>query len=199
MNARLLCSDTCFAESPEYTFAALDWLERDAISQNIAITTKKHLKQDISVGQLKDPLRVSRLLSENQLFTTFRNIRGSPQHFKQMHLDMMAKIRQLRPYTFFLTGSAAEVIKVVGQQYGEALSDSEIASINWETKRRWLEHNPVTVARQIDYIFEQLWGKVILSGLHPIGQVLNYDLRKEMLGRGTAHFHSAIHFKDAPN
>ena len=156
INARLLCSDTRFAESPEYTFAALDWLERDAISQNIAITTRKHFQQDLSVGQLKDPLRISRLLSENQLFTTFRNIRGSPQYFKQTHLDIMAKIRQLGPYTFFLTGSAAgfhwpEVIKVVAQQYGEALSDTDIASMNWESKR-WLERNPVTVARQIGYI-----------------------------------------------
>ena len=169
----------------------------------MTITTRKHFQQDLSVGQLKDPLKISRLLSENQLFTTFRNIHGSPQYFKQMHLDMMANIRQLGPYTFFLTGSAAEfhwpeVIKVVAQQYGEALSDTDIASMNWESKRRWLERNPVTIARQRDYIFEQLWGKVILSGLHPIGQGLNYHLRKEMQGRGTAHFHSAIHVKDAP-
>lgn len=203
INARLLCCDGRFAESPEYAFAALDWLERDAISQNITITTRKHFQQDISVKELKDPLKVSRLLSENQLFTTFRNIRGSPQYFKQMHLDMMAKLRQLGPYTFFITGSAAEfhwpqVIRTVAQQYGESLTDTQIASMNWEAKRLWLQRNPVTAARQIDYIFEQLWGKVILSSSHPVGQVLNYDLRKEMQGRGTAHFHAAIHVKDAP-
>ena len=56
----------------------------------------------------------------------------------------------------------------------------------------------MTVARQIDFVFEKLWGKVILSGLHPIGQILNYDLRKELQSRGTAHFHSALHVKDAP-
>jgi hypothetical protein len=56
----------------------------------------------------------------------------------------------------------------------------------------------VTAARHIDYIFEQLWSKVILSGLHPIGQILNYDLRKEMQGRGTAHFHAAVHVHGAP-
>ena len=38
---------------------------------------------------------------------------------------------------------------------------------------------PFTVARQIDYVFKQLWGKVILSGMHPIGQILNFDSQRE--------------------
>ena len=37
------------------------------------------------------------------------------------------------------------------------------------TKMNYLKRNPVTLARQIDYLFQQLWGKVILSGMHPIG------------------------------
>ena len=120
-----------------------------------------------------------------------------------MQLDMLAKLRQLGPYTFFLTGSAAEfhwpeVVQIVAKQYGTNLSIEDINSMDWNTKRIWLQHNPVTVARQIDYIFEQLWSKVILSGAHPIGQILNYDRRKEMQGRGTEHFHAAVHVKDAP-
>ena len=51
--------------------------------------------------------------------------------------------------------------------------------MDWNSKRTWLQRNPVTVARHIYYIFEQLWGKVILSGAYPIGQILNYDRRKE--------------------
>lgn len=70
--------------------------------------------------------------------------------------------------------------------------------MTWQDKRMWLQRNPVTAARHIDYIFEQLWEKVILSGTHPVGQILNYDLRKEMQGRGTAHFHAAVHVKGAP-
>ncbi len=102
-----------------------------------------------------------------------------------------------------MTGSAAEfywpeVIQVVASQYGVQLSDDDIKNMHWKDRHEWLQRNPVTVARQIDYIFEQLWGKVILSGVHPVGQILNYDIRKEMQGRGTAHFHAAIHVKDAP-
>ncbi|KAJ8316598.1 hypothetical protein KUTeg_005849 [Tegillarca granosa] len=70
--------------------------------------------------------------------------------------------------------------------------------MNWETKKNWFKRNPVTAARQIDYMFQQLWGKVILSGAHPIGDRRNYDRRKEMQGRGTKHFHAAVHVKGAP-
>ena len=32
----------------------------------------------------------------------------------------------------------------------------------------YLKRNPVTVARQIDYVYKELWGKVILIGMHPV-------------------------------
>ena len=42
-------------------------------------------------------------------------------------------------------------------------------------------------------------GKVFLSGLHPIGYILNYDDRREHQGKRTEHFHTPIHVLDAPN
>ena len=42
---------------------------------------------------------------------------------------------------------------------------------------------PFTVARQIDYVFKQLWGKVILSGMHPIGEILSIDDCREFQNR----------------
>ena len=35
-------------------------------------------------------------------------------------------------------------------------------------------------------------------GMHPIGQILNYDDRREHQGKGTGHFHAPIHILDAP-
>ena len=58
--------------------------------------------------------------------------------------------------------------------------------------------NAVTVARQIDYVFKQLWGKIILSGMQPICQILNVDDQKEFQYRGTEHMHAPIHIADAP-
>ena len=62
----------------------------------------------------------------------------------------------------------------------------------------YLKRNPVTVARQIDDLFQQLWGKVILSGMNPIGQILNFDDRREFWNRGTEYMHAPIHVLDAP-
>ena len=52
-------------------------------------------------------------------------------------------------------------------------------SMDWSTKVNYLKRNPVTVAKQIDYVFKQLWGKVIFSGMHSIGQILNFDDRRK--------------------
>ena len=90
---------------------------------------------------------------------------GTPQYFYNILLDVLAKIRQFGVYTFFLTCSAAEfhwteIIHIVARQYGETLTDEEVNSVDWGTKMIYLKRNPVTVARQIDYLFQQLWAKL---------------------------------------
>ena len=40
--------------------------------------------------------------------------------------------------------------------------------MDWGEKIRYLKRNLVTLVRQIDH-------KVILSGMHPIGQIFNID------------------------
>ena len=120
-----------------------------------------------------------------------------------MLLDVLAKIRQFGEYTFFLTCSAAEfhwteIIQIVARQYGETLTNEQVNEMDWSTKVKYLKRNPVTVARQIDYVFKQLWGKVILSGMHPIAQILNFDDRREFQNRGIEHMLVPIHIVDAP-
>ena len=43
--------------------------------------------------------------------------------------------------------------------------------MDWSTKVAYLKRNPIIVVRQIDYVFKELWGKVILSEMHPIMHV----------------------------
>ena len=203
INARLLSKETRFAESTEYTFQCLHWSETIDIKNSIKMALKKTNRQNINVGHLKDPNNVLTLMKDQQIMASFSKVRGTPPYWKQMSMDMMAKIRQFGPHTFFITGSIAdfhipEIIHAVALQYGEDLSDEQINSLTWEQKRNWLMRNPVTVARHIDYIFKQLWGKVILSGAHPAGQIFNYDIRDEHQERGPKHFHAAAHVLGAP-
>ena len=61
----------------------------------------------------------------------------------------------------------------------------QVCTKNWDTKGCYLLTNPVTAAPQIDLVFKNVWGKVTLSGMHSIGQILNYGIRRECQGWGT--------------
>ena len=203
IHARLKCSDDRFASNSQYIFHALDWIERNAVASSIHFTERKQFQSDINVGQLVNQHNITRLISDDQVFASFSKIRGTPQYFKNMLFDVLAKIRQFGVYTFFLTCSAAEfhwteIIQIVARQYGETLTEDQINDMEWSTKVKYLKRNPVTVTRQIDHIFKQVFGKVILSGMHPIGQILNFDERVEFAARGTAHFHCPAHVVGAP-
>lgn len=174
VNARLLSSDFRFAESPEYTFQCLHWIESVSVHESITMSLKKSRQTDISVGQLQQPERLQSLFKDDEIFASFKRVRGTPQYWKQMQQDMLAKIRHFGPYTFFLSGSAAdfhwpELIQIIAKQYGEHFDIDYIENeMDKKTKRNWLARNPVTAARHIDFIFRKLWGNVILSGIHPI-------------------------------
>ena len=40
--------------------------------------------------------------------------------------------------------------------------------------------------------------KIFLSGIHPVGQILNFDDRRELQNRETEHMHAPIHIVHAP-
>lgn len=150
---RLTNNDPRFSECTEYIFQALDATEKEQLQNSISLTTRKIFQNDVNAGQLKDPGRIKRLISTDQ-FTSFKYVRATPQYW-QMQLHMLAKLRELGPYIFFLTGSAAEfhwieVIQIVAKRYGTCLSDQEIENMDWNTKRYWLQRNPVSIARHIE-------------------------------------------------
>ena len=78
-----------------------------------------------------------------------------------------------------------EIIQVVARQYAQTLTDEQVNAMGWNTKVNYLKRDPLNVARQIDYVFKQLWGKVMLSGIHPIGQSSNFNDQREFQNRGT--------------
>ena len=203
IHARLKCCDDRFAKNPQYIFHAVDWIEKEAVMSTINLAERKQFQRDITAGHFMSSDNVRRMISDDQIFASFRNIRGSPQYFHNMMLDVLAKVRQFGVPTYFLTFTAAEfhwpeIIKIVARQYGETLTTEQVNAMDWSTKAEYIKRNPVTVARQIDYIFRQVFGKIIYSGMHPIGQILNHDDRREFQSRGAEHVHTCIHIVDAP-
>ena len=94
MHARLKCYDDRFASNSQYIFHALDWIERNAVAGSIHFAERKQFQSDISVGKFMNKDTVKRMISDDQIFSSFKNIRGTPQYFHNMLLDVLAKIRQ---------------------------------------------------------------------------------------------------------
>ena len=204
IHARLKCCDNRFSSDPQYVFQCLNWIEEEIVRSTISLVERKRKQNSWTIRDIQNPSVVQELITDAEIYASFKSIRGTPQYFHEMTLDVLAKCRQFGPPTFFITFSAAEfhwadIIQTVARQYGEYdLSEDDIATMNWDTKKSYLKRNPVTVARQIDYRFRQLWNKILLSGMHPIGQILNYDDKREVHDRGTFHCHATVHVKDAP-
>ena len=203
INARLKCYDPRFATDPQYIFQCKHWLEREIIKSTINFNEMKRRHDPLTAGDIKNNTTFKSMISEHEMYASFKSIRGTPQYFHDMMLDVLAKIRKFGPPTFFITFSAAEfhwtdIIKIVARQYGEELSDESIRTMSRSQKVKYLKRNPVTVAKQIDYRFNQLFKKCLFSGMHPVGQIINIDDRREYQQRGTQHVHAIIHVENAP-
>ena len=103
VHCRLKSCDDRFAANPQYMFHALDWIERNAVATSDHFAQRKHFQSEISVDQLVNHGNVRRMISDDQIFSFFINIRGTPQYFHNILLDAFPKSRQFGVYTFFLT------------------------------------------------------------------------------------------------
>ena len=87
-----------------------------------------------------------------------------------------------------------------GRRYGKHFTIEEFNNIRTTEKMKWLKRHPAIAARQIDYLFTKFLGpNVVMSGMHVIGEIINYDETREFQGRCVQHPHCAIHVKDAQN
>ena len=105
-----------------------------------------------------------RIITDDQVFPSFKGIRGIFQYVHITILDVLAKVRQYNVYIFFVNWSAAGfersyIIQVIARQYGEELSNEQISAMDLDTKCYQLKRNPVSVAHQIDCALKNLWGK----------------------------------------
>lgn len=82
VQARLKCSDNRFASNPQYLFSVLDWVEKTAAASTVNFTQRKQFQSDLNVGNLLNHSSVQRMISDDQLYASFKNIRGTPQYFE---------------------------------------------------------------------------------------------------------------------
>ena len=81
VHARLKCCDDRFAANPKYIFRALDWMESNAVAHLFYCAERKQFQSVINVGQLVNQDNVRKMIYDDQIFSSFKNIRGTSQYF----------------------------------------------------------------------------------------------------------------------
>lgn len=83
----------------------LDWTEQNAVTSSIHFEERTQYQGNINASQLINQEHVTHLISDDNIFTFFRNIQGTPLYYKNILLDVLVKICQSCVYRFFLTCS----------------------------------------------------------------------------------------------
>ena len=198
--ARLLSEDTRFAKNTEYLFYAQYLTEQKQISDSINIALRKAKlsvteEDKVTAGTLKNSDRLKQIIQQDQGQRFMQNVRGSPAYCKKLLSDLLAMIRQLGSFTFFLTLSAADLrwpdtISVIASQYNVALTEEDVKNMSWEERCHWIRRNPVTAARQFDYRVQLFVKHILGSGF--IGEIGDFLYRVEFQRRGSPHIHMVI-------
>ena len=119
VHACLKSSDD-WASNPQYTFHALDWIQKNAVASLIYFSQRKH-QADLNAGQVSSN-NLRRTISDDQIYASFKNIKGTPQYGHNMKLDIVAKLQHFGIITFFGTLTRKfhwpEIIQIVACQYG---------------------------------------------------------------------------------
>ena len=107
-------------------------------------------------------------------------------------------VKQLGLPTFFMTLSCAdlrwnELIHVIAKLEGKNLTEEEVLGLDYFERCKYLNSNPVFVARNFQYRVELFFKEIIING--SLGKVSYYAIRVEFQLRGSPHIHSFLwHF-----
>ena len=207
-NARLLNKDSRFARNVEYLFFAQFITEYKQVMDNISVALRKaRINTDdgerVTAGLIKDPQRLNRIIFNDKAYNMLQTVRGSPPYWQSVMFKILAGVKQLGLFTWFLTLSAADLrwtdtLQAIALQQGQRLSDDDITNMSWEDKCKLLGSNPVTAARHFDHRLQCLFRDVILSDVNPLGKVKNYMYRIEFQQRGSPHAHCVLWVDQAP-
>lgn len=203
--ARLCNKDNRFATNVEYLFYAQFLTDFKQVSDSINIALRKATSQTstaITAGQLKDDEYRKQLIQADKAYQFLQTVRGSPAYCKKILYDLLGMIKQLGPFTWFLTLSAAdlrwpETICIIAHQFKVKLTKEDIENMSWEERCSWIRKNPITAARQFDYRVQQ-FTRLVING-EVLGNISDFYYRVEFQQRGSPHIHMVLWSLDAPH
>ena len=199
--------DRRVAECTPNIFYKLKKLQIKQIQDSASLSLRKcqrHGKK-YPAGDLKCVEAANNLIHLDEGFRVLKNLRGSPPYFEKCKKNLFAMIRQLGKPTWFRSFTAAEtrwthLLKILGRLVDkEDYTDCEVNAMTWGKKSELIQKDPVTCARNFDYMVQRLISDVMKGDVKPIGEIVDYFYRVEFQQRGSPHIHSLFWVKNAPN
>ena len=89
-----------------------------------------------------------------------------------------------------------ELISIISKLKGENMLNEDIDKMSYFERCRYLNLNPVLLARHFQFRVEVFFKKIIVDG--PLGKVKYYAIRVEFQVRGSPHIHSFLWVFNAP-
>ena len=128
-------------------------------------------------------------------------IKGTPAYWKKFLYEVLAMVKQLGLPSFFMTLSCADLqwnesISVTAKLNGENLEEDDINNMDFFERCRYLNLNPVVLARHFQYRVEVFFKVIIIDG--PLGKVKYHAIRVEFQVWGSHHIYSFSRVLDGP-
>lgn len=70
---------------------------------------RKARSSNVTASEAKDQTQLTTLIQKDYGYKLLSQIRGSPAYFDKMLLELLACVKQLGPFTWFITLSAADL------------------------------------------------------------------------------------------
>ena len=197
--------DRRVAQSVPNIFFKLKKIQTKQVSDkvNLALRRCKTDGKKITASQVRNESTVSEIVRLNEGYYIFRTLRNSPSYLATKKKDVFAMIKQLGLPTWFMSLSSADtrwpdLLKTLAQLDGKIITDNEINSLDWITKTKLVQNDPVTCARFFENRVQLFLNTIMKSDHDPLGKVSDMFRRVEFQNRGSPHIHMLVWTKDAP-
>ena len=170
-NQRLLNFKQNFASDADYIFFARSVVEQHHLYSSISIAMQKMNSSQMTAGTIRQNYKetIQNFLAKNNAFSFMNSVKDTPAYWKQFLYEVLAMIKQLGIPTFFLTLSCAdlrwdELPYIINKLNNLGLTDDELKNLSYEECCKYLNSNPVLVARHFQYRVQTFLKEIILNG-----------------------------------
>lgn len=131
-----------------------------------------------------------------------RSVKGTPAYWKQFSYEVLAMVKQLGLPSYFVTLSCAdlswdELPSHINKLNNLGLTDEDLRDLTYKDRCKYLNNNPVLMARHFQYRVKTFLKEILLNG--PLEKMRYYAYHVEFQARGSPHIHAFVWIENFPS